>query len=518
MGLGDVPSSQGDVPVVTAVASYGFFTVVDSGASNSPCQGFRGLITLYFGSNATIQWSSTEWTANHYSPSAMWLVLMNNADSTNYSIASDVPISTDTTSFTFEIPLTAPLSNSSTYSIEGHFFDSDSNSNISFPTNTSDVMVFWPGQSCDRQNGSVSVNVPLAAGLSSTVAVLLITFSVFVVLRARLLQKREDKGKFWMDGPHRKDAVKPNYFDAILTKLRPRKRSKKGKNGNKSGDNESENSGSTDDGGSTTGGAADDEFVLGSNDSKNPFLLQGETLEMHQIPLKDESSDSSGTNTKAKAPPARRTSFTVPFFSKTQSTDKPEKDDGASRDGTVTGVTNQFRTMVDPMTGQLKAYVVVDSRGPPTRNIGGSSRWSPPLYVLGQKHRVLTAFDAVEPDELTILRNENVVVETVFEDGWAIVHKLVDKAKPVATNTVKQRNVMKMVSSPGISANEHTPRTSWGSKMLRLLKEEDVDDQLGDAATGGKRGLVPYNCLFMLADLFAHPAVVQPRHEFNTSV
>ncbi|ORY30513.1 hypothetical protein BCR33DRAFT_724322 [Rhizoclosmatium globosum] len=531
-----------------ASASYFFFTIVGD-KDGVACQGFRGRLSLFEGATVTVTWSNAVYQSYVPTRINLFLSTQNASSITNpphlFDIAKDFPLSSPSSNtFSFLVP-TDPVWTNDTYSLQGNFLDSKSGTYIDFPKNTTDVVILAQGMQCDRQMPvQMPINVPLAAGLGGTTAFLLALFTVVTVIRSKKLARLEDKGKFWMDGPRSKHLQKPSLFDRILTRLRPKKKKKPAK---KSDNNEEEES---DD--SSLDEAADESSLdpaSPSTTTKNPFISEQEEIEMKQtqqegyvIPLKDESSDSTSASAKpkAKGPPTTSsasktvtkktttTSFSS-FFSKFSNVVQV---DGTNPTGLPTDIGNTVRTMADPVTGQLKTYVFLDSRGPPDRNIGGSSKWQPPTAILHQKHRVLTGYTAADHDELSLVRGEHVIVEAVFEDGWCVVYKVEDaRVKPEAAN--KGKNVVKAgggglasslangltsgnagaaASSAVGNATAPVPKiappvsqVSWGARVLRnLMKDDGSEELLGDAATGGQRGIVPYNCLFLIQETFVY--------------
>ncbi|KAJ3122579.1 hypothetical protein HK100_011914 [Physocladia obscura] len=514
---GDAPSSE-----VTVTKVYDFFTVTDSGEAGTPCQGNAGLISLYLGAKATLNWNSDIYSST---PVSMSLNLTINSPFTGqpYIVANNVTISATTDSYSFTIPANATLNTSASYSLLGSYFDGTSV--VQLPSNTTNVDILTANETCNRQTGSsLPINTPLAIGLGSGVGVLILLLTAVTFFHAKRLQKRDDKGKYWIDGPRSKELAKPNLINATLTKMRRTKKQVKKDSSTDSKTSSLNDENSNDAGSQETSGNVEVDLI-----SDNPFLTEYEMN--RQIPLKDELSSSTNNNSdsKFKAGPlltVRRKntekSFAALFrFNSSGNKDDAGQNDDSQKDDDPTSPgfgnfnNNVVRQMVDPVTGQVKSFVMLDSRGPPDRNTGGSSKWAPPIYLLSQRHRVLTAFTPNEPDELTLNRGEIVIVESVFEDGWAIVHKLEDRNKPEATNSSKRGDVIKMMSAPKLSIpvssesssssspiSPVTPRSqSWGTRMLRsLLKDDGSAELLGDAATGGKRGIVPYYCLFLMAD------------------
>ncbi|KAI9341932.1 hypothetical protein BDR26DRAFT_859809, partial [Obelidium mucronatum] len=472
---------------------YDFFTVLED--DGKACQGMFGKLTLYRGATVSLRWSNSVWTG--HTPVTLTLFLRDNkSNATALTIADNVPITASTNSFSYQVPVSAPVTNETEYTLTGSY--TDAAGKVSFlPADTTNVVVLDPGTPCDHQTPATTpINVPLAAGLGGSTAFLLLLFVV------------EDKGKFWMDGPRSKHLQKPNLFDRILTRLRPKKKKKLTKKESDDDSDDGSKAESSGDGDESINDAVE-EF---DNNSKNPFISEQDQVEMRQvsgngyvIPLKDpdssESSSSGKQSAKGKGPPtttksvSRKStthSFGSNLFSKIKSMQEvtplttPPVDIG-----------NSVRTMVDPVTGQVKTYVFLDSRGPPDRNVGGSSRWTPPVAVLNQKHRVLTVFNATEPDELTLARGEYVNVETVEDNRY----------KPEATNSGKkgERNVKKIQSTPKVSGVSEASRASWGARVLRtFVKDDGGVDILGDAATGGQRGVVPYTCLYLVHESYVY--------------
>ncbi|KAJ3029707.1 UNVERIFIED_CONTAM: hypothetical protein HDU68_011320 [Siphonaria sp. JEL0065] len=522
-GFGGIGESFGNADLKDkAEPTYGFFQVAD--ADGVACQGFNGKLSLYRDASITFKWSNSVWAGHN--PVNLSLELDTNQGpglfSHAFTIVKNAPITAATNSFSYVLPADAPLPDLTPFALLGSYTDA-SGTVFALPTNTTNVVIVPVGMDCDRQGPiKTPINVPLAIGLGSTTAFLLILFTVITIIRSKKLARLEDKGKFWMDGPRSKHLHKPSLFDRILTRLRPKKKKPTKKSDDDDGeDGDSEKSSLGESGNSVNGGVVE-EVPLNPN-GKNPFISEQEEMEMHQVatagyvvPLKDsDSSESSGSlkpSSKGKGPPTDhnvvRKSTTQSFGSSLYNKIKAAHEVIPLTIPT-TDIGNTVRTVMDPVTGQMKTYVFLDSRGPPDRNTGGSSRWTPPAAVLNQKHRVLTVFSATEPDELTLARGEYVNVETVFEDGWAIVHKVEDlRYKPEATNSGKkgEKNVIKMPSAPRISgALPDASRASWGARVLRtLVKEDGGIDVLGDVATGGQRGVVPYNCLYLVHESYVY--------------
>ncbi|KAJ3085956.1 hypothetical protein HK100_008871 [Physocladia obscura] len=555
---GEGVTSDSSSAIVVVSKQYDFFTVYDSGVAGAPCQGDQGMISLYLGANATLLWNTQVYGA--VDPVSISLNLTINSPGTApvFIIAANVAINASTSAYTFALPASSSAAGLNTsagasYSLEGSFADA-AHAVTQFPTNTTDVVILAANATCDRQTGAMSVNTPLAIGLGSATAVAVLLLSAATILHAKRLQRRDDKGKYWIDGPRSKDLAKKNLINTTLSKMRSnRKKNKKDKDDSSDSSNPSSSldGRTSNDIASQTSSANPNilpDLLADNNNStnNNPFLAD---FEMKQVPLKDESSSSSNNNTNhnnssndsklkesggALVQTVRRkttqNSFAAFLRFNSNSNDDSQKDDSEDSNSSSQGhgfgnySNNIVRQMIDPVTGQVKSYVMLDSRGPPDRYTGGSSKWAPPVYLLNQKHRVLSAYTANEADELTLNRGEIVVVESVFEDGWAVVHKLDDKNKPEATNSSKRTlgigapklsisasATTATAASPPSSANEAatsaplsplSPRApSWGTRMLRtLLKDDGTAELLGDAATGGKRGVVPYYCLFLMAD------------------
>ncbi|KAJ1551428.1 hypothetical protein HK096_011290 [Nowakowskiella sp. JEL0078] len=71
---------------------------------------------------------------------------------------------------------------------------------------------------------------------------------------------------------------------------------------------------------------------------------------------------------------------------------------------------------VESSTGQTKRITMLS--GPPPRGTGGSSTWKPPASA-GRRFKVMVSFKPTDPDEMAVDRNDIVMIEEMFEDGWA---------------------------------------------------------------------------------------------------
>ncbi|TPX77634.1 hypothetical protein CcCBS67573_g01108 [Chytriomyces confervae] len=520
------PPNQNDPPeVVTPVEKYSFFTVAPANQKGNACQGFLGLLTLYQGGSFEVKWPPTFFAASKYAPTSMDLFLVSNnanASPEPYYLVKNRTIDPKSTYVNVSLPLDAPKNGS--YTLTGTFFDAASGKVVTFrdkdlPENRN-VAVVPQGADCDLQTPqSTPINVALAAGLGGGISGFLLIFTAVTVYRSRLLIRRERKGKYWVDGPNSKYLQKENFFDATLSKIRNffvRRQAAKRKAAGQDGDDESSDS---EDEQSTTEG---DSYAMDTlSNATNPFLSDEENNKISSstydsvVPLKDDSSSTEEAKKKRKAKGKQaatkksESGLSSRFgYSKKNAVhaEKDEQSKGSEKSSLPAALQNSS-VVRDPITGQVRTFVFLDNRGPPVRNGGGSSSWSPPEHALHVRHRVLTAYSASHPDELTVMRSNLVVVETVLEDGWAVVYKIDDPNAPKAEAVNKGKKgeiklVGKMPSAPLMSTSPDA--VSWGKRVLGLGKDPAVEDlgPLGDAATGGKRGLVPYNILFMWPEPF----------------
>ncbi|KAJ3227997.1 hypothetical protein HDU81_006385 [Chytriomyces hyalinus] len=521
------PPNQNDPPeITTPVEKVNFFTVSPGNQKGNACQGFLGLLTLYQGGSFEVKWPATFFAASKYTPTSMDLFLVSNninVSTEPYYLVKNRTIDAKATNVNVSLPLDAPKNGS--YSLIGTFYDAASGKVVIFhdkdiPDNRN-VAVVPQGADCDLQMPqSTPINVALAAGLGGGISGFLLIFTAVTVYRSRLLIRRERKGKYWVDGPNSKYLQKENFFDATLSKIRNffvRRQAAKRKAAGQDDDDES--SESEDEQASTTEG---DSYAMDTlSNATNPFLSDEENNKISSstydsvVPLKDDSSSTEEAKKKRKgkgkqaATKKSESGLSSRFGYSKKNAVHAEKDEQSkgSEKSSIPAALQHSSVVRDPITGQVRTFVFLDNRGPPVRNGGGSSSWSPPEHALHVRHRVLTAYAASHPDELTVMRSNLVVVETVLEDGWAVVYKIDDPNAPKAEAVNKGKKgeiklVGKMPSAPSMSTSPDA--VSWGKRVLGLAKDPAVEDlgPLGDAATGGKRGLVPYNILFMWPEPF----------------
>ncbi|KAJ3234681.1 hypothetical protein HDU81_001219 [Chytriomyces hyalinus] len=503
-----------------------FFTVNPTNQIGRACQGFLGMLSLYQGGQFSIKWAPTYFATGNFNPSSMDLVLSLNTSKnpflapTEFYLAQNQSIDASTSFINVSLPLNNPRVG--TYSLKGFFYDTTSAARVQFHDNTNEfadnlnVAVLQPDAVCDLQIPQVStINVALAAGLGGGISALLIIFIAISAYRSRLLMNRERKGKFWVDGPHSKFLQKENFFDATLNRIRYFAVSRKKKEAIENDDGEA--SGSEDERTSTTEG---DSYAMDTlSSATNPFITDDEKVSNKLsstfdsvVPLKDDSSSTEGSKEKSKrngkqTAAKKSESGLSSRFGFSKKAEKDEESKGSEKSNQPAAFLNSS-VVRDPLTGQVRTYVFLDSRGPPVRNCGGSSSWAPPENVINMRHRVLTAFTPSHPDELTVMRTNVVIVEAVLEDGWAVVYKIDDPNAPKAEAVNKGKKgdsklVGKMPSVPLMATSPDA--VSWGKRVLGLSKDtaagEDLEP-LGDAATGSKRGLVPYNILFVWPEPF----------------
>ncbi|KAJ3309650.1 hypothetical protein HDU76_003551 [Blyttiomyces sp. JEL0837] len=161
----------------------------------------------------------------------------------------------------------------------------------------------------------------------------------------------------------------------------------------------------------------------------------------------------------------------------------------------------------------------------PDRRAGGSSSWAPP-HPLNQRHKVVVGHLPRESDEIALTRGEIVIVEKYFEDGWALVRREgVDRnvliaaerekererereAKKVAASAAKEAKKAGIVNvkaaeeadavSTGLTAG--TGAATGATTATSLFKGKKKVNKDDDGPMGGEtgRGMVPYNCLYVL--------------------
>ncbi|KAI8831596.1 hypothetical protein BJ741DRAFT_651543 [Chytriomyces cf. hyalinus JEL632] len=516
-----------NLSVPAPVQKFDFFTVDPPSQKGSACQGFLGLVTLYQGGQFSIKWAPTYFATGKFNPSSMDLFLSLNTNDTSldtspFYLAQNKPIDASTSSINVSLPLNNPKRGS--YSLKGSFYDTISATRVPFHDNTKEfedninVVVLPPDVECDLQLPQVTtINVALAAGLGGGISALLIIFIAISAYRSRLLMKRERKGKFWVDGPHSKHSQKENLFDATLNRIRYFAVSRKAAKRKAAGENDDgEASESEDEQTSTTEG---DSYVMDTlSSATNPFITDDEKVSNKLsstfdsvVPLKDDSSSAEESKEKSKRKgkqsAVKKSEFGLSSrFGFSKRAEKDEESKGSEKSNQHAAFLNSS-VVRDPVTGQVRTFVFLDSRGPPVRNCGGSSSWAPPENVLNVRHRVLTAFTPSHPDELTVVRTNLVVVEAVLEDGWAVVYKIDDPNAPKAeaVNRGKKGDSKLVGKMPSVPLMATSPdAVSWGKRVLGFSKDTAGEDlgPLGDAATGSKRGLVPYNILFVWPEPF----------------
>ncbi|KAI8800250.1 hypothetical protein BJ742DRAFT_88935 [Cladochytrium replicatum] len=120
--------------------------------------------------------------------------------------------------------------------------------------------------------------------------------------------------------------------------------------------------------------------------------------------------------------------------------------------------------------------VRIISGGPPPRNTGGPSTWVPSAEK-GKRYRVVVAHDAEREDEISLSRNDIVVVVETFEDHWALVSRLGslngEKKDASPSRVVEEEKAETNGSATGLGV----PKVLWKSKS---------SETNGKAAANGK--------------------------------
>ncbi|KAI8828057.1 hypothetical protein BJ741DRAFT_583100 [Chytriomyces cf. hyalinus JEL632] len=513
---------------VPAGAQGSFFSVTPTNEPGVSCQGSKGKLSLYAGAVFTVTWNPLYFEGIKASPKLLSLFLTVWRVSSSTTLASQgpnpislvktVPISAATFSQQCSLPSDLKLSDPATlYALQGEFVDTATNNTISFPSNTTNVVLLEQGAACDLEAASrAPVDVPMAAGLGGGAAVAFIVAVSVAGYRSRKLRIRTQKGKDWIDGPRSMNNRKEHGIDAVLQMANnafwPRK---------KVDDDASSLSSANSSAANTTTSSAPTECV-----PSNPFMSSDE---------EGRSGTSAPASPKSNHYKERESKeFLVSLAHKSTSSSLKERILGSTAISKPRDVHTllpsqqlanrtdnlQKTTVQDPKTGQMRTFVFLDSRGPPGRNVGGSSSWAPPTEALSQRHRVLVSFTATSDDELSVERGDMVMVERILEDNWCLITRLENPSarKPEAVNKGKAPEMLPFTAlsanasaSSSMAAKEPADtRVNWGSRFAFGWKENN--ECLGDVGSKGKRGFVPYNILLLCPQGSGIPVVTSTNY------
>ncbi|KAJ3241000.1 hypothetical protein HDU81_002169 [Chytriomyces hyalinus] len=486
-----------------------FFSVTPANEPGVSCQGSKGKLSLYAGAVFTITWNPLYFEGINASPKLLSLFLTGPKDS--ISLVKTVPITSATFSQTSSLPSDLKLSDPTTvYSLQGEFVDTTTNATVPFPSNTTNVVLLEQGAACDLEPiAHAPVDVPMAAGLGGGAALAFILAVSVAGYRSRKLRIRTQKGKDWVDGPRSMNNRKERGIDAVLQKANntfwPSKKvdddASSVSSANSSTANTAASSVPADAVPSNPFLSSDEEGRCGTSTPASPKSINYKERESKEFlvslthkptssSLKEQVLGSTAISNPRNVPPSQQLANNL-----------------------------QKTTVQDPTTGQMRTFVFLDSRGPPGRNVGGSSRWTPPTEAINQRHRVLVTFTATAEDELSVQRGDMVMVERILEDNWCLITRMENPTarKPVAVNKGKAPELpftalsMNATASPSISAKEPADtRTNWGNRFA--FGRNENNESLGDDGSKGKRGYVPYNILLLCPQGTGIPVVMSTNY------
>ncbi|KAI8618273.1 hypothetical protein BC830DRAFT_1109835, partial [Chytriomyces sp. MP71] len=411
------------------VSSQGFFQVTPANEEGVSCMGAKGKLSLYLGGTFTVAWSPTYFADHHLNPTSMNLYLTHPDSVQTFPIATNVSISSSTSNYQYTLPNSFSLSAGASFSLQGNFWDANTNSLLNFPTTTTDVVILSAETPCDLQiaSSNAQINVPLAIGLGTVSGLLVVVLSCWMGWQSHLQAARDRKGKYWMDGPRSNLLPKTSVVQKLMrrtARLWPLARKDSSTKVMKANIQslQSESSGSRASNLVAKKPSTSHALVNLSNQQGNPFMTEDEVLTLPS-PL------SSGTSSPKKSDdynerPSRdflmsrespstslltSKTLTSRVFGKLSAISSAQESSSSSAKMPIKAVTKpksfqdlQKTTVQDPITGHFRTFVFLDTRGPPERNSGGSSRWAPEKECINRRHRVLVPFNATNDDELTL--------------------------------------------------------------------------------------------------------------------
>ncbi|KAJ3406490.1 hypothetical protein HDU80_011088 [Chytriomyces hyalinus] len=510
---------------VAAGTPGSFFSVTPTNEPGVSCQGSKGKLSLYAGGVFTVTWNPLYFEGAKASPKLLSLFLTVRAPlrprthalgpKDAISLVKTVPISSATFSQQCSLPSDLKLSDPTTvYALQGEFVDAATNNTVSFPSNTTNVVLLEQGAACDLEAASrAPVDVPMAAGLGGGAAVAFIVAVSVAGYRSRKLRIRTQKGKDWVDGPRSMNNRKEHGIDTVLQMANNAFWPKK-----KVDDDASSLSSANSSAANTTASSVPTEVV-----PSNPFLSSDEEgrsgtsapASPKSIHYKERESKEFLVSLAHKPTSSSLKERILGSTAISKPRDVPASQQHANRTDNL-----QKTTVQDPKTGQMRTFVFLDSRGPPGRNVGGSSSWTPPILALNQRHRVLVSFTATSDDELSVERGDMVMVERILEDNWCLITRLENPTarKPEAVNKGKAPDMLPFTAlsanasaSSSMAAKEPADtRANWGNRFAFGWKENN--DCLGDVGSKGKRGFVPYNILLLCPQGSGIPVVTSTNY------